>query len=43
MESYGDASPQRIEDRHGHMIYDLTSYQPKRMDDSYPEIPQFDG
>mgnify|MGYP001573480694 CR=1 FL=1 len=42
MEDYGDAATQCIEDRHGHMIYDLTGYPPERVDDSYPEIPRFD-
>jgi hypothetical protein len=39
IEDAGSGSTERIVDRHGNTIYDLTSYPYKRVADGYPEIP----
>jgi hypothetical protein len=39
IEDTGEGSTERITDRHGVTIYDLSSYPPKRVADGYPEVP----
>jgi hypothetical protein len=39
IEDSGDGSTEKITDRHGTVIYDLTGYPPVRVVDSYPEVP----